>query len=59
MLCVEGERLLEVTVQRPKRQTVPVGNGVTFRCTGYSRVSDCIPLFQRSAVHCQNSGRSE
>jgi len=33
-----GERLLEVTVRQPKRQSVPVGGRVTFRCTGYSRV---------------------
>jgi len=38
LLC-EGERLLEVTVRQPKRQTVPVESSVTFRCTGYSRVS--------------------
>jgi len=38
-MSVEAERLLEVTVRRPKRQTVPVGSSVTFRCTGHSNVS--------------------
>jgi len=33
-----GERLLEVTVHQPKRQTVPVGSSVSFRCTAYSQV---------------------
>jgi len=49
---MKGERLVEVTVRQPKRQTVPVGSTVTFRCTGYSPAS-CHHIFNIVELFCE------
>lgn len=52
-----GERLLEVTVRQPKRQSVPVGGRVTFRCTGYSRVRYVSRTLLMLLNYCVNERR--